>query len=54
MSFYMVSHLSMPEKVFENILSGCVEWHKEGSEFSARDFMQRLMTLDPGLRLGAV
>ncbi|KAH9951697.1 hypothetical protein B0H21DRAFT_187165 [Amylocystis lapponica] len=48
-------HDETPEKVFENILSGHVEWHEDWVECSdeARDFMQRLMTLDPVGRLGA-
>ncbi|KAH8830478.1 hypothetical protein DL96DRAFT_1593085 [Flagelloscypha sp. PMI_526] len=48
-------HAESPEKVFENILSGHIEWHEEWVEFSeeARDFMARLMTLDPAERLGA-
>ncbi|KAH7931239.1 RIM15, signal transduction response regulator [Leucogyrophana mollusca] len=48
-------HAESPEKVFENILSGHIEWHEDWVEFSddARDFMQRLMTIDIGSRLGA-
>ena len=48
-------HDETPEKVFENILSGHIEWHEDYVEVSpeARDFMQRLMTLDPAKRLGA-
>ncbi|KAG7096784.1 hypothetical protein E1B28_004194 [Marasmius oreades] len=48
-------HDDTPEKVFENILSGHVEWHDEWVDFSeeARDFMQRLLTIDPEARLGA-
>ena len=48
-------HDETPEKVFENILSGHIEWHEEYVEVSpeARDFMERLMTLDPTKRLGA-
>lgn len=48
-------HDESPERVFENILSGRIEWHEEYIEVSpeARDFMQRLMTLDPNQRLGA-
>ncbi|KAK7060493.1 rim15, signal transduction response regulator [Paramarasmius palmivorus] len=48
-------HDDTPEKVFENILSGHVEWHEEWVDFSeeARDFMQRLLTIDPEVRLGA-
>ncbi|KAJ7068423.1 hypothetical protein C8F01DRAFT_1118156 [Mycena amicta] len=47
-------HAETPEKVFENILSGHIEWHDEWVDFSpeARDFMARLMTLDPTTRLG--
>jgi serine/threonine-protein kinase RIM15 len=49
-------HADVPEKVFENILSGHVEWHEDFIEVSpeARDFMERLMTLDPARRLGAI
>jgi serine/threonine-protein kinase RIM15 len=41
--------------LFENILSGHIDWHDEWVEFSqeARDFMKALMTLDPNERLGA-
>ncbi|KAJ7228508.1 hypothetical protein GGX14DRAFT_413513 [Mycena pura] len=48
-------HAESPEKVFENILSGRIEWHDEWVDFSpeARDFMARLMNLDPTARLGA-
>ncbi|RDB22536.1 Serine/threonine-protein kinase cek1 [Hypsizygus marmoreus] len=48
-------HADTPEKVFENILSGHIEWHEDWIEFSdeARDFMRSLMTLDPSERLGA-
>lgn len=48
-------HAETPEKVFENILSGHVEWHEEWVEFSeeARDFMKALMTIDPNDRLGS-
>ena len=48
-------HDETPEKVFENILSGHIEWHEDFYEVSpeAKDFMQRLMTLDPAQRLGA-
>jgi serine/threonine-protein kinase RIM15 len=48
-------HAETPEKVFENILSGHIEWHEDWIEFPhvTRDFMQRLMTLDPIQRLGA-
>ncbi|KAF9464404.1 hypothetical protein BDZ94DRAFT_489757 [Collybia nuda] len=48
-------HAETPEKVFENILSGHIEWHEDWIEFSeqARDFMRALMTLDPNERLGS-
>ncbi|KAJ7638996.1 hypothetical protein FB45DRAFT_904448 [Roridomyces roridus] len=48
-------HAETPEKVFENILSGHIEWHDDWVDFSpeARDFMSRLMTLDPARRLGS-
>ncbi|KAF7793640.1 hypothetical protein EIP86_004755 [Pleurotus ostreatoroseus] len=48
-------HDETPEKVFENILSGHVEWHDDYIEVSdeAKDFMKRLMTLDPTQRLGS-
>ena len=48
-------HAETPEKVFENILSGHIEWHEDWIEFSqeARDFMNQLMTLDPNQRLGS-
>lgn len=48
-------HADSPEKVFENILSGHIEWHEDWIEFSqeTRDFMQGLMTLDPNERLGS-
>lgn len=48
-------HDDTPEKVFENILSGNIQWHEDWVEYSpeARDFMQRLMTYDPAQRLGA-
>ncbi|KAI0353546.1 hypothetical protein OH77DRAFT_1497254 [Trametes cingulata] len=48
-------HDETPEKVFENILSGHIDWHEDYVEVSpeAKDFMQRLMTLDPTKRLGA-
>ncbi|KAF9006499.1 hypothetical protein BDQ17DRAFT_1389314 [Cyathus striatus] len=48
-------HAESPEKVFENILSGNVEWHEEWAEVSneALDFMKRLLALDPNERLGA-
>ncbi len=48
-------HAETPEKVFENILSGHIEWHEDWIDFSeeARDFIKGLLTLDPNERLGA-
>ncbi|KXN83737.1 Serine/threonine-protein kinase cek1 [Leucoagaricus sp. SymC.cos] len=48
-------HAESPEKVFENILSGHIEWHEDWIEFSeeARDFIKSLLSLDPGERLGS-
>ncbi|KAF7776266.1 hypothetical protein Agabi119p4_4659 [Agaricus bisporus var. burnettii] len=48
-------HAETPEKVFENILSGRVEWHEDWIEFSeeTRDFIKCLLTLDPSERLGS-
>ena len=48
-------HDDTPEKVFENILSGHVTWHDDYVEISpeAKDFIQRLLTLDAAQRLGA-
>ena len=48
-------HADTPEKVFENILSGHIDWHEEWVDYSpeARDFMQALMTVEPTERLGA-
>ncbi|SCV68579.1 BQ2448_700 [Microbotryum intermedium] len=47
-------HDETPEKVFENILSHRIEWHEDIVEYSpeARDFMERLLTMDPSRRLG--
>ncbi|KAI8334590.1 hypothetical protein BC941DRAFT_378713 [Chlamydoabsidia padenii] len=44
-----------PDKVFENILSRRIDWHENEIDVSveARDFMEKLMTLDPTKRLGA-
>jgi serine/threonine-protein kinase RIM15 len=41
--------------VFENILSGRIEWHEEWVDFSheTRDFMKQLLVLDPIQRLGS-
>ena len=40
-------HDETPEKVFENILSGHVEWHDDYIDVSdaAKDFISRLLTL---------
>ncbi|KAG6911235.1 hypothetical protein DXG01_003102 [Tephrocybe rancida] len=48
-------HADTPEMVFENILSGHIEWHEDWIDFTeeSRDFMRSLMTLDPSDRLGA-
>ncbi|KAF9359638.1 hypothetical protein BGX26_011884 [Mortierella sp. AD094] len=48
-------HGETPEQVFENILSGDIDWHESELEISpeARDFMERLLCSDPQLRLGA-
>ncbi|KAI0307263.1 hypothetical protein B0F90DRAFT_1622303 [Multifurca ochricompacta] len=48
-------HDETPEKVFENILSRRIEWLEEYIDYSieARDFMERLLTVDPIRRLGA-
>ncbi|KAF8980960.1 hypothetical protein BGZ46_003420 [Entomortierella lignicola] len=48
-------HGETPEQVFENILSGYIDWHESELEVSpeARDFMERLLCSDPKLRLGA-
>ncbi|KAF8631556.1 hypothetical protein AX15_002310 [Amanita polypyramis BW_CC] len=48
-------HADTPEKVFENILSGHIEWHEDWVDFSpeTRDFMKRLLVLDPTQRLGS-
>ncbi|KAG5648926.1 hypothetical protein DXG03_000275 [Asterophora parasitica] len=48
-------HADTPEKVFENILSGHIEWHTDWIDFSdqALNFMRCLMALDPSERLGS-
>ncbi|EIW82330.1 hypothetical protein CONPUDRAFT_81831 [Coniophora puteana RWD-64-598 SS2] len=48
-------HAETPEKVFENILSGMVDWHEDWVDFSdeAHDFMKRLIDVDPSERLGS-
>lgn len=47
-------HADTPDKVFENILSRRIDWHEDVVQISpeARDFMEKLMTLDPQKRLG--
>lgn len=51
---YPPFHADTPDKVFENILSRRIDWHEGVVDVSpeARDFMERLMTLDPEKRLG--
>ncbi|KAK2466121.1 hypothetical protein APHAL10511_001763 [Amanita phalloides] len=48
-------HADTPEKVFEGILSGHIDWHEDWVEFSqeVQDFMKRLLLLDPAQRLGS-
>ena len=48
-------HAESPEKVFDNIISRRIEWHDELVDFmpEARDFMERLMVVNPAMRLGA-
>ncbi|KAF9534792.1 hypothetical protein CPB83DRAFT_842950 [Crepidotus variabilis] len=48
-------HAETPEKVFENILSGNIDWHEDWVDFSKEtlDFMKSLLTLDPSERLGS-
>lgn len=48
-------HAETPEKVFENILSGQIEWHEDWVDFSdeVKDFMRRLLDTNPATRLGA-
>ena len=47
-------HADTPEQVFENIISRRIDWHEEWVDFSpeVRDFMERLMCIDPTQRLG--
>ncbi|KAI8078172.1 uncharacterized protein B0P05DRAFT_491594 [Gilbertella persicaria] len=51
---YPPFHAETPDKVFENILSRNINWHKDDIDLSedAYDFMGRLLTLDPEKRLG--
>ena len=48
-------HDETPEKVFERILSGHIDWHEEYIDFSqeALEFMKRLLTVDTNKRIGA-
>ncbi|KAI7900670.1 uncharacterized protein BX663DRAFT_544817 [Cokeromyces recurvatus] len=51
---YPPFHAEAPDKVFENILSRSINWHKDEVQLpeAAYDFMERLLTLDPEKRLG--
>ncbi|KAI9485865.1 MAG: hypothetical protein EXX96DRAFT_23214 [Benjaminiella poitrasii] len=51
---YPPFHAETPDKVFENILSRNIDWHKDEVRLpeEAYDFMERLLTLDPEKRLG--
>lgn len=51
---YPPFHAETPDKVFENILSRNIDWHKDEVDLpdEAYDFMERLLTLDPEKRLG--
>jgi serine/threonine-protein kinase RIM15 len=51
---YPPFHAETPDKVFENILSRKIDWHKSEVKLpeEAYDFMERLLTLDPDKRLG--
>ncbi|KAI8367448.1 hypothetical protein EDC96DRAFT_506872 [Choanephora cucurbitarum] len=51
---YPPFHAETPEKVFENILSRNINWHKDEIDLpeEAYDFMDRLLTLNPDKRLG--
>jgi serine/threonine-protein kinase RIM15 len=48
---YPPFHADTPDKVFDNILSRRIHWHDDETP-EARDFMERLLTLDPDKRLG--
>ncbi|ORY94239.1 hypothetical protein BCR43DRAFT_461749 [Syncephalastrum racemosum] len=52
---YPPFHADTTDKVFENILSRRIDWHTDVVDVSpeARDFMERLLTLDPDQRLGS-
>lgn len=51
---YPPFHAETPDRVFENILSRNIDWHKDEIKLpeEAYDFMERLLTLDPEQRLG--
>ncbi|KAI8354074.1 hypothetical protein BD560DRAFT_357528 [Blakeslea trispora] len=51
---YPPFHAETPDKVFENILSRNINWHKDVVDLpeEAYDFMNRLLTLNPDKRLG--
>ncbi|KAI8887230.1 hypothetical protein K501DRAFT_330660 [Backusella circina FSU 941] len=51
---YPPFHADTPDKVFDNILSRRIHWHEDDIDLppEARDFMERLLTLDPDKRLG--
>ena len=51
---YPPFHADTPDKVFENILSRNIDWHRDEVNLpeEAYDFMERLLTLDPDKRLG--
>ncbi|GAA5809844.1 hypothetical protein MFLAVUS_003259 [Mucor flavus] len=51
---YPPFHAETPDKVFENILSRNIDWHKDEMNLpdEAYDFMERLLTMDPNKRLG--
>lgn len=48
-------HADSAEKVFDNIISRRIDWHEDEMDIpaDARDLMDRLMTTNPALRLGA-
>ena len=52
---YPPFHGETPDQVFENILARRIDWPQDDSEASAeaKDLMSRLMSLDPGQRLGS-
>jgi serine/threonine-protein kinase RIM15 len=52
---YPPFHADTPDKVFENILSRNIDWHKDEIQLpeEAYDFMDKLLTMDPQKRLGS-